>query len=219
MGLSKQSILLILFSMTLSGCITTDNDQFSPSDMPGAISYTPQIPLPTATMVVTPYSVAATIQRDESNQEKGKAGNTYENSSIAVEVDYRKYKDWFMNHNTNIRVYSPEEYVCGQYTADMINDSRKAGYRAYFAAVKFSDGTGHALVSFKSTFLGTTSWYFFEPQTNDLMTPETLAWELGQGTGKTVTEVNIYGYFDDAGDKDPASWRFDNLLYNKKYNK
>ncbi len=185
--------------------------------MSGMTSYTPYTPFPTPTMVATTYS--AMSQRDDSNQEKGKAGTTYENKSIAIEVDYRKYKDWFMNHNTDIRVYSPEEYVCGQYTADMINDSERAGYTAYFAAVEFSDGTGHALVSFKSTVLGTTSWYFFEPQTNDLMTPETLPWELGQGTGKKVTEVNIYGYFDDAGDKDPASWRFDNLLYNRKYNK
>lgn len=122
-----------------------------------------------------------------------------------------------MNHNLNIRVYTPEEYVCGQYTVDMINDSEKAGYKVYFAAIGFSDGTGHALLSFKSTVFGTSSWYFFEPQTNNLMTQETLAQELNRDMGKKVIEVNIYGYFDDAGDSDPATWRFAYPLYNKKY--
>jgi len=84
----------------------------------------------------------------------------------------------------------------------MINASEKAGYKAYFAAVRFSDGTGHALVSFKSTFSGYASWYFFEPQTNDLLTPEGLAQELNKNMGKIVIEVNIYGYFDDANDND-----------------
>ncbi|VVB92152.1 Uncharacterised protein [uncultured archaeon] len=117
----------------------------------------------------------------------------------------------------NIRAYTPQEYICGQYTADMIAASEKAGYKAYFAAVMFSDGTGHALVSFKSTVFGTTSWYFFEPQTNKLITPETLKYVLNQNMGKTVTGVNIYGYFDDAGDKDPATWQFAYPLYSKNY--
>lgn len=137
--------------------------------------------------------------------------------SPALEVNFREYVDWFKNYNLNIRAYTPEEYICGQYTVDMINASEKAGYRAYFAAVRFSDGTGHALVSFKSTVLGFSSWYFFEPQTNSQMTPETLGQKLGRNMGKTVAEVTVYGYFDDAGDKDPSSWRFAYPLYNKKY--
>ncbi|MCZ7382229.1 MAG: hypothetical protein O8C64_11755, partial [Candidatus Methanoperedens sp.] len=130
---------------------------------------------------------------------------------------YREYVDWFRNYNLNIRAYTPQEYVCGQYTADMIAASEKAGYKAYFAAVTFSDGTGHAIVSFKSTVLGFTSWYFFEPQTNELITPETLKDMLNQNMGKDVTRVDIYGYFDDAGDKDPATWRFAYPLYSKNY--
>lgn len=134
-----------------------------------------------------------------------------------MEVNYREYVDWFKNHNLNIRAYTPDEYVCGQYTVDMINDSEKAGFRAYFAAVTFTDGTGHALVSFKSTVFDHSSWYFFEPQNNNQMTPETLPKALNRNLGKTVKEVNIYGYFDDAGDKDPSTWRFYYPLYNKKY--
>ncbi len=203
-------ILFILAFILLSGCIT--NEDITVSNKPEV--FQPPLPSPA---VVPPVSTV-TPGRTDNIQEPGiKSPEASHNSSEIREVDYRKYVDWFKNHNVNIRHYSPEEYVCGQYTADMINDSKKAGYRAYFAAVKFSDGTGHALVSFKSTVLGTTSWYFFEPQTNDLITPETLAEELGQGPGKTVTEVGIYGYFDDAGDKDPASWRFGDILYRKIY--
>lgn len=48
----------------------------------------------------------------------------------------------FMAYNLNIRGYTPDEYVCGQYTVDMINASKKAGFKAYFGAIRFSDGTG-----------------------------------------------------------------------------
>lgn len=140
-----------------------------------------------------------------------------ENYSEAVEVDYRKYVDWFLSYNINIRGYTPDEYVCGQYTVDMINASKKAGFKAYFGAIRFSDGTGYALVAFKSTFSGYTSWYFFEPQTNNRMTPETIKGIFQENIGKTVTEVTVYGYFDDAADKDPTTWRFGYQLYNKKY--
>ncbi|MBE0522507.1 MAG: hypothetical protein IBX39_09625 [Candidatus Methanoperedenaceae archaeon] len=90
-------------------------------------------------------------------------------------------------------------------------------FNAYFAAVTFTDGSGHALVSFKSSSPGFTSWYFFEPQNNKLMTPETIEQVLNRAMGKKVSEVNIYGYFDDAGDNDPASWRFAYPLYIRKY--
>lgn len=140
-----------------------------------------------------------------------------ENYSEAVEVDYRKFVDWFMEYNIRIRGYAPDDYVCGQYTADMINASKRAGFNAYFAAVRFSDGTGHALLAFKSTHFGITSWYFFEPQTNNQMNPLTIKEVLQDKMGKTVTDVTVYGYYDDAGDKDPATWRFAYPLYNIKY--
>lgn len=213
------SVLLIV--MIFSGCIAPGEKvvpQDAPVNPPSRLlpSPAPQsspIPLYTSAAAQTVSSPAATIGPQIAHSD-GKANG---NRSVAVEVDYRKYVDWFKNHNTNIRAYTPEEYVCGQYTVDMINDSEKDGFKAYFAAVTFSDGTGHALVSFKSTFSGYASWYFFEPQTNNLMTPETLAKELNKKMGKTAKEVNIYGYFDDAGDKDPTSWRFYYPLYNKEY--
>lgn len=123
----------------------------------------------------------------------------------------------FMAYNLNIRGYTPDEYVCGQYTVDMINASKKAGFKAYFGAIRFSDGTGHALVAFKSTHFDYTSWYFFEPQTNNQMNPQTIKEVLQEKMGKTVAEVKVYGYYDDAGDKDPTTWRFAYPLYNKKY--
>ncbi len=49
------------------------------------------------------------------------------------------------------------------------------------------------------------------------MSQETLASVLNQNLGKTVAEVKVYGYFDDAGDKDPTTWRFAYPLYTKKY--
>ncbi len=176
-------------------------------------------PTPSATATVHIPSPTATAQHTEIVQKIDEKAHVslYENKSVAVEVDYREYVDWFRDYNLNIRSYTPLEYICGQYTVDMINASEKAGYRAYFAAVRFSDGSGHAIVSFKSTVLGFTSWYFFEPQTNNLMTPETLGQEFRNNMGKTVTEVNIYGYFDDADDNDPSSWRFAYPLFNKKY--
>lgn len=102
-------------------------------------------------------------------------------------------------------------------TVDMINDSAKAGYKVYFAVITFTDGSGHALVSFKSTVFGYSSWYFFEPQTNKLMSQESIAQVLNQNSGKTVAKVNVYGYFDNAGGKDPTTWRFAYPLYTKKY--
>lgn len=209
--MGRYHIILILLLVLFSGCIGWNKaldepvmaPSYSPTPTPFVIN-TAEIPLPT----IKPTEIIP--KPDEKNA-------NVDNRSVAVEVNYREYVDWFRNYNLNIRAYTPQEYICGQYTADMIAASEKAGYKAYFAAVTFSDGTGHALVSFKSTVLGITSWYFFEPQTNKLITPETLKTVLNQNMGKTVTRVDIYGYFDDAGDNDPATWRFAYPLYSKNY--
>jgi|GEM_PF-2082768 len=199
-------LILVLFS----GCIASQPDTVTLLNNP--VIDTSITPLPSPASVDT----AIVTQPIQKLNEKTPA-SAYEIRSAAVEVNYREYVDWFKNHNLNIRAYTPEEYICGQYTVDMINDSEKAGFRAYFAAVTFTDGTGHALVSFKSTVFDHSSWYFFEPQNNNQMTPETLPQALNRNMGKKVKEVNIYGYFDDAGDKDPSTWRFYYPLYNKKY--
>ncbi|MCZ7384876.1 MAG: hypothetical protein O8C63_09045 [Candidatus Methanoperedens sp.] len=210
--MGRYHIILILLLVLFSGCIggnkaneTVMAPSYSPTPTPFAVK-TVQAPVPTPTIL--PTEIIPKTDEKHANAD---------NRSIAVEVNYREYVDWFRNYNLNIRAYTPQEYVCGQYTADMIAASEKAGYKAYFAAVTFSDGTGHAIVSFKSTVLGFTSWYFFEPQTNELITPETLKDILSQNMGKDVTRVDIYGYFDDAGDKDPATWRFAYPLYSKNY--
>jgi hypothetical protein len=49
------------------------------------------------------------------------------------------------------------------------------------------------------------------------MTLQVIKAVLQEKMGKTVTEVTIYGYYDDAGDKDPATWRFAYPLYDRKY--
>lgn len=220
--MKKHCIPLLLVFVLVAGCVAPDGDKASASAIPDVDSSpSPIIPLdtPPSSLAQAVSSPAATPQTAEGTQkfdDKAYAA-AYENKSVAVEVDYREYVDWFMAHNLNIRVYTPEEYVCGQYTVDMINDSAKAGYKAYFTAVTFTDGSGHALLSFKSTVFGYSSWYFFEPQTNKLMSQETLAQVLNQNLGKTVAEVNVYGYFDDAGDKDPTTWRFAYPLYTKNY--
>ncbi|MDD5473549.1 MAG: hypothetical protein PHU34_05300 [Candidatus Methanoperedens sp.] len=214
--LTRYYIPFVLIFVLFAGCINTEDGTRASKAPEVTISPTPT---PSAAVTVPAPSPTAAVQHTEIVQkidEKAQV-SLYENKSVAVEVNYRKYVDWFRDYNLNIRSYTPQEYVCGQYTVDMINASEKAGYKAYFAAVRFSDGTGHAIVSFKSTFGGFTSWYFFEPQTNNLLTPETLQQELGKNMGKQVTEVNIYGYFDDAGDNDPTTWRFAYPLYNKKY--
>jgi hypothetical protein len=211
--LNRYFLLFVLIFVLFTGCITTE-ESLNTSKVPQIVSPTPS-PAPGTAF----YTPAAIVQPTEVVQKvDDKPGTSlYENRSNAVEVNYRAYVDWFKNYNLNIRSYTPQEYICGQYTADMINASEKAGYKAYFAAVTFSEGSGHAIVSFKSTVLGTTSWYFFEPQTNNLMTPETMVEELDRSMGKKVVEVNIYGYFDDAGDNDPSTWRFAYPLFNKKY--
>jgi hypothetical protein len=211
--LGRYHIILILLLVLFSGCIGGNKAlnepimelSYSPTPTPFAVK-TVQAPVPMPTIKPTEI-----ISKTEEKHEK------VDNRSVAVEVNYREYVDWFRSYNLNIRAYTPQEYICGQYTADMIAASEKAGYKAYFAAVTFSDGTGHALVSFKSTVLGTTSWYFFEPQTNKLITPETLKNVLNLNMGKTVTRVDVYGYFDDAGDNDPATWQFAYPLYSKNY--
>ncbi|MCX9024806.1 MAG: hypothetical protein OIN85_01775 [Candidatus Methanoperedens sp.] len=211
--MGRYHIILILLFILFSGCIggnkALNETVIAPSDSPTPTPIavkTVQAPAPTP--AISPTEIVPKTQEKYVN---------IDNRSVAVEVNYRDYVDWFRDYNVNIRAYTPQEYICGQYTADMIAASEKAGYKAYFAAVTFSDGTGHALVSFKSTVLGTTSWYFFEPQTNGLITPETLKNELNQNMGKIVTRVDIYGYFDDAGDNDPATWQFAYPLYSKNY--
>ncbi len=199
-------ILVLFVFVLLTGCIAS-----VPSDEPERPVYSasvPGVPEITSAPIVSPYP-AEEEQYDKNFQ--------VENLSEAVEVNYREYVDWFMAYNLNIRAYTPDEYVCGQYTVDMINASKKAGFKAYFGAIKFSDSTGHALVAFKSTHFGYTSWYFFEPQTNNQMNPQTIKEVLQEKMGKTVTEVTVYGYYDDAGDKEPATWRFAYPLYDRKY--
>lgn len=201
-------LLFILIFVLISGCVAPEKP--AAPEITAIPTLTPS-PVNSSTPVNTPIVPSITVSTIDSKI------NTSENKSIAVEVDYRKYVDWFMNHNLNIRAYTPQEYVCGQYTVDMMNASEKAGFHSYFGVVRFSDGTGHALVSFKSTFSGFTSWYFFEPQTNNLITPEILANVLKENMGLTVTEVTVYGYYDDAGDNDPTTWRFAYPLYDRKY--
>lgn len=211
--LNRYYLLFILIFVLFTGCITTEKS-LNTSTVPQIASQTPfASPVPAWTAPEATIQPTLVVQKLD---EKPNASQ-YTNNSVAVEVNYRAYVDWFKNYNLNIRSYTPQEYICGQYTADMINASEKAGYKAYFAAVTFSDGSGHAIVSFKSTVLGFTSWYFFEPQTNNLMTPEILGQQLERSMGKKVVEVNVYGYFDDAGDKDPSTWRFAYTLFNEKY--
>ena len=49
------------------------------------------------------------------------------------------------------------------------------------------------------------------------MNPQTIKEVLQEKMGKTLTEVTVYGYFDDGGDKNPATWRFAYPLYSQKY--
>lgn len=211
-------ILIVFVIVLLVGCIAPE-----PSEKPEQPYYStpaPTVPVPpdiTAIPVIqtTSATIIQPIPTVEVQYEE--PPKPEENHSVAIEVNYREYVDWFLLNNNNIRYYTPEEYVCGQYTVDMINASENAGFKAYFGAIRFSDDTGHALVAFKSTFSGYTSWYFFEPQTNNRMTEQTIRQILQQNMGKKVTEVTVYGYYDDAGDKDPATWRFAYPLYSKKY--
>lgn len=214
----KKLLLSIVVLALFSGCISGEDVPVTTA--PGITS----TPIPTLTPPPSQTETAASetpvtyLEDEVPGFDGNEHAQSYENKSVAVEVDYRKYVDWFRNHNLFIRSYTPLEYVCGQYTVDMINDSLDAGFNAYFAAVTFTDGSGHALVSFKSTYAGMpSSWYFFEPQTNNLITPEGLDQELNRAMGKKVSEVNIYGYYDDAGDTDPTTWRFAYPLYNRKY--
>jgi len=213
--LSAYFILEVFIFAVIAGCIAAEpvNQAENPS---------PQIPdtVPAGNApVISPSetTTSAVVQPTAAIQKQYEKVKPEENYSEAVEVNYREYVDWFMSYNLRIRGYTPDEYVCGQYTVDLINASKKEGFRAYFAAVRFSDGTGHALVAFKSTHFDYTSWYFFEPQTNNQMNPQTIKEVLQDKMGKTVAEVTVYGYFDDAGDKDPATWQFAYPLYNKKY--
>jgi hypothetical protein len=202
-------IMVVLVFVLLAGCIATEPaDELQEQAPPVPSPSVPEIPEITSTPLVQP---SATVQKQYETVPP------QENFSEAVEVDYREYVDWFKSYNIHIRHYTPDEYVCGQYAVDMINFSKNAGFKAYFAAIKFSDGTGHALVAFKSTQFGYTSWYFFEPQTNNQMTPQTISQNLQEKTGKKVTEITVYGYYDDAGDKDPTTWQFAYPLFNKKY--
>jgi hypothetical protein len=150
---------VLLVFVLIAGCVAPDSDKTAASTTPEVSPSPVPISMPLNTPPASPAqavsSPAATPQPAKIIQkldEKAHA-SAYENKSVAVEVDYREYVDWFMAHNLNIRIYTPEEYVCGQYTVDMINDSAKAGYKAYFAAITFTDGSGHALLSFKSAIL------------------------------------------------------------------
>lgn len=213
----KIFFLIIVIVALFSGCVS-----FEESPPVKVIPRITSTPTPTAPPTPSPIETTPSvtpiihIEEEVGFNEKSHA-QSYEDKSVAVEVDYREYVDWFRNHNLFIRSYTPFEYVCGQYTTDMIDDSIEEGFNVYYAAVTFKDGTGHALVSFKSSSPGFTSWYFFEPQTNNLITPESLDSDLNRAMGKKVDEVNIYGYYDDAEDADPTTWRFMYPLYNKKY--
>lgn len=202
----------------LAGCITLE---------PASDAQQPLFSVPAPTVPVTPEITAiqvvrttpATIIQSTPALEKQyeEIPQQEENHSVAIEVNYREYVDWFLSYNLHIRGYTPDEYVCGQYTVDMLNASENAGFKAYFGAIRFSDDTGHALVAFKSSYFGDPAWYFFEPQTNKIMTQQTIGKILQQNMGKKVTEVTVYGYYDDAGDKNAATWRFAYTLFNLKY--
>ncbi len=213
--LSAYFILELFIFAIIAGCIAAEPVNQLENPLPQIPGSVPAGNVP----VISPSETTApaAIQPTAAIQKQYEKVQPEENYSGAVEVDYREYVDWFMSYNIHIRGYTPEEYVCGQYTVDMLNASEKAGFKAYFGAVRFSDGTGHALVAFKSTFSGYTSWYFFEPQTNNRMTPETIKGVLQEKMGSTVSEVTVYGYYDDAGDNDPSTWRFAYPLYNQKY--
>ncbi len=207
--------LAVLIFILLAGCITAEHVNSVDQPVSQATESVPPIDVPVISPTETATAVA--VQSSAAKQKQNMNTTQQENYSEVVEVNYRDYVDWFLSYNLHIRGYTPDEYVCGQYTVDMINASKTAGFKAYFGAIRFSDGTGHALVAFRSTQFSTTSWYFFEPQTNNRMTPETIKEVLNNKMGKTVTEVAVYGYFDDGEDKDPTTWRFAYTLYDRKY--
>ncbi len=205
--------------MLLAGCISDEPVSHVREPVPPIPASVPPPPVISQSGTTTAAAVqpSGTIPASSTIRKQYENSPPQENYSDAVEVNYREYVDWFMAYNLHIRGYTENEYVCGQYTVDMINASKHAGFKAYFGAITFSDGTGHALVAFRSTHFSYTSWYFFEPQTNNQMNPQTIKEVLEDNMGKTVTEVRVYGYFDDAGDKDPTTWRFAYPLYDQKY--
>lgn len=213
-------MLKVLIFVLLAGCMASEPGK-QENIVPQITEYVPtgNVPAlsPSETITSAAVKPSSTITPSASIQNQYEKAQPGENYSEAVEVNYREYVDWFMAYNLHIRAYTPDEYICGQYTVDMINASKKAGFKAYFGSISFSDGTGHALVAFKATHFSYTSWYFFEPQTNNQMNPQTIKEVLQEKMGETVTEVTVYGYFDDGGDKDPATWRLDYPLYNRKY--
>ncbi|MCZ7380064.1 MAG: hypothetical protein O8C64_00595, partial [Candidatus Methanoperedens sp.] len=114
--MGRYHIILILLLVLFSGCIGGNKalnepvmtPLYSSTPTPLAVK-TVQAPVPTPT--ISPTEI--TPKTEEKHENAG-------NRSIAVEVNYREYVDWFRNYNLNIRAYTPQEYVCGQYTADMI---------------------------------------------------------------------------------------------------
>jgi len=151
-------MLEVLIFVLLAGCIAEPGKQ----EVAQTTEYVPtgSVPVISRSETNTSAAVQPSFKPSVTLQKQYEKAQPEENYSEAVEVDYREYVDWFMSYNINIRGYTPEEYVCGQYTVDMIKASEKAGFKAYFGSIMFSDGTGHALVAFKSTFSGYTSWYW-----------------------------------------------------------
>jgi hypothetical protein len=78
---------------------------------------------------------------------------------------YSETISFIESDQTDQNEYTPEDYVCYDFTADLINNAAQLGFRCGFVYIEFST-SAHAIACFNTTDAGLI---FIEPQNDEIV--------------------------------------------------
>ncbi len=100
-----------------------------------------------------------------------------------MDPTYNKTISFIESDETDQNEYTPEDYVCYDFTADLISNAAQLGYRCGFVYIEFST-SAHSIACFNTTDAGLI---FIEPQNDEIVDIVVGQHYLGQ----TVVKMGI----------------------------
>lgn len=154
--MQAKAILMLITLIIISGCM---QKQESINQTTATLTPTPSTPTATAIPTPTPNE---------------------------TEIQMRKFKEWLLSDQTNMKVYTywsreTETYDCRRFTNDFINNATQAGFEAYGVALWQTPdrGMGHAIAA----VVINDTWFFLEPQA-DMIISKAEIYQAYQGKYK-----------------------------------
>ncbi len=93
---------------------------------------------------------------------------------------YHEIRQFLAEDRTDANKYVEGEYICSDFAADVNNNAEAQGIRCALVEIKYTGGSGHAVVAFQTVDRGLT---FIEPQYDE---------EVSIELGRSYAELNHY---------------------------